>query len=148
MKKGFKLNFPTSSIGDFKPTLLTFAVLLFAGIACQEYDPDEELSFLFNRKGDQDIVVNYHASFFGDKFVIVTHSTANLGYVKATMKNHMAYAKKQGYDYWHRRGLISLDYQDPKSSKLQYKWGLFWQKIHAVKEALDHAEHKYQFLKF
>ena len=120
--------------------------LVFIGSSCS--DEPQDVAFLFDREGDDRIMVNSPGGSSEARYLIVTHSTANLGYVDSTRPNHEAYARKHGYDYWHRRGLISDSYVDPRVSaeRISHRWGLYLQKIHAVKEALEYENHRYQYV--
>jgi hypothetical protein len=72
---------------------------------------------------------------------IVSHSDRRAGYAIKTTFNHEEYASRYGYSYQFLTGLISGElFQDPAHSNKIFREGLYWQKVTAVKKALDRQE--------
>jgi hypothetical protein len=71
------------------------------------------------------------------RIAIVSHSTLNIKYLDATIDNHHRYAKKFGYDYIFRNGVLTQRYLDRTQGSAVFQLGLYWQKLQAVKEALE-----------
>lgn len=71
------------------------------------------------------------------RIAIVSHSTLDIKYIDTAIDNHKRYAKKHGYDYIFRNNLITVKYVNPKRHSKVFQNGLYWQKIQAVKDALE-----------
>lgn len=84
--------------------------------------------------------------------VIVSHSTLDVPYVsKYAIPNHQAYAKSIGADYWFRNGTIdNKKFFLEDSVKKIFRYGLYWQKIQAIIDALnmsnDDGSYKYEYV--
>lgn len=84
---------------------------------------------------------------------LVTHSTLDVPYIDAAQKNHVRYAKKYNLDYEFRNNLISDfahgQFIDDRAAKKVFQLGLYWQKLIAVKDALnkkDNDHHRYDWV--
>lgn len=69
--------------------------------------------------------------------LLVSHNTLDSQYLDFTRKNHQEYARKQNYDYWFRNGVIDKGmFSIPGVERKILRYGLYWQKITAVEDAL------------
>lgn len=86
------------------------------------------------------------------KIAIVDHSTLDAPFFKLSQENHRNYAKKHGYHYISRNGVISGAYfKDPQHTNRIRNLGLYWQKITALLDAANitnpnNQERKYEWL--
>jgi|GEM_PF-1914910 len=71
------------------------------------------------------------------RIAIVSHSTLNVKYIDVAIDNHHRYAKRFGYDYIFRNNLLTERFFDRESRSHLFQLGLYWQKIQAVKDALN-----------
>jgi hypothetical protein len=77
--------------------------------------------------------------------IIVSHSTSDVNYLSYTLKNHEEYANKHDYDYWFRSGIIDDGkFQNKYGKDYIFKNGIYWQKLIAVKQAMDEKNDKGQ----
>ena len=84
--------------------------------------------------------------------IIVSHFTLDNMFITSIIKNHRKYAKKHGYDYWFRNGIIEPNFTNFKQTYINNPvvfFGLPWQKSIAIKQAMNIMEDsKYKKYKY
>lgn len=70
------------------------------------------------------------------RIALVSHSTLDIKYIRSAIDNHRRYAAKHGYDYVFRNNLITTRFLDGEAGNKVFRFGLYWQKIQAVTDAL------------
>ncbi len=84
--------------------------------------------------------------------IIVSHYTLDHMFAMSIIQNHRKYAKKHGYDYWFRNGIIEHKFTNIKQRYINNPlifFGLRWQKFTAIKQAMDIKngdKHKYEWI--
>lgn len=81
------------------------------------------------------------------KTIIVSHFTLNNNFIDKVIENHRQYAKKHGYDYWFRNGVIEKKFSK-KFNDL--KTGIHWQKPIVIQQAMkildEDKKYKYEWI--
>lgn len=79
--------------------------------------------------------------------IIVSHFSLNNSFISDVIDNHQRYAKKHGYDYWFRNGI--LDFTLFNLERKTKGLSLAWQKMLVIKQAMDLMEsskHQYEWV--
>lgn len=135
----------TYTINRFYNKHKMYALIDYSNITLKE---------LPNKLQEKPYPIKHYGNKQEEKIIIVSHYTISKcnSYIKPVIKNHQEYAKKHGYDYWFRNGVLSTKFIDPKPENVGISirfYGLYWQKIIAIKQAMDLVEnhrHKYAWI--
>lgn len=69
--------------------------------------------------------------------IILSHYAGESDYLAHTIPNQREYAARHGYKYSFREGILSNEFCNPNSTQKKIADGLYWQKLVAVKDALN-----------